>query len=177
MTWRSCPALDSPDACGQLPHPLSPPLCWVDVPERTSDRTSAGPYAGSGWAARAISESRPLPKQYGGRDDLNPLTKPRQPEPSACGGSSPASTSFVLAALRALHLDPGLRVHRRQARADGEARRRNIHQILPGGPQSQIREVGKRVRLADTAPLTTNGLGIGNWPTPDHTTRQHPGDG
>jgi hypothetical protein len=46
MTWRSCPALDSPDACGQLPHPPVATPRRVDVPERTSDRTSAGPYAG-----------------------------------------------------------------------------------------------------------------------------------
>src|SRR5262245_26281913 len=40
-------------------------------------------------------------------DDLNDKVFPLvQPDP-VCGGSSPASRSFVLAALRALHLDPG----------------------------------------------------------------------
>lgn len=43
MTWRSCPALDSPDACGQLPHPPVATPRRVDVPERTSDRNLSRP--------------------------------------------------------------------------------------------------------------------------------------
>src|SRR6185436_15060738 len=44
------------------------------------------------------------------RDDLNHnvFTSSARP-PGVCGGSAPASRSFVLAALRALHLDPGPR--------------------------------------------------------------------
>jgi hypothetical protein len=47
------------------------------------------------------------------RDDLNHnvFTSSARP-PGVCGGSAPASRSFVLAALRALHLDPGPRPHR-----------------------------------------------------------------
>src|SRR6478736_7231676 len=66
------------------------------------------PIFGSGWAP-ARSNASPAPRSLtGGRHDLNPAAPtPRLLADRVCGGSSPASRSFVLTALRALHLDPG----------------------------------------------------------------------
>ena len=54
-----------------------------------------------------------------------------------CGGSLPASRSFVLAALRALHLDPALRSTALNTERGSEIKqRRNSQRIhLYGGPQ------------------------------------------
>ena len=102
-------------------------------------------------ASIIMSEHVPLTSPQA-RDELNQDPLPRRPEPSACGGSSPASRSFVLPALRALHLDPECGP---QPRSTGRQRgqiTQKIHGSHLYGSRSQIRGMGKRIRTADIAP-------------------------
>ena len=61
------------------------------------------------------------------RDELNQDPLPRRSEQSAWGGSSPASRSFILPALRALHLDPEYRPQPRSTGRQREQIRQKIH--------------------------------------------------
>ena len=107
---RSAPVVSCRHPCAgwtprknERPHPFGSPYAEHPIHHHVAGPKSVDPdKAGRRHARRRLPHHIHSPEAA---HDLN-MSSPRLPANRVCGGPSPASRSFVLAALRALHLDP-----------------------------------------------------------------------